>query len=136
MTENVFLADANGRFVDRLYRELLNRPVDPAGLAFWTNQLTQGMTRIQVAAGIESSMEFQAVTVQRAYQQYLHRTADPAGLTFWTNFLQQGSTVEQLDAGAGGFGGVPPDPRRRHEQRRPHRAVPGRPGPGCRSCRP
>jgi Ca2+-binding RTX toxin-like protein len=99
VTENVIPADANGRFVDRLYRDLLNRPSDPAGLAFWTNQLAQGMTRAQVVAGIESSLEFQTVTVQKAYQQFLHRAADPAGVTFWTNFLQQGHTVEQMDAG-------------------------------------
>jgi Ca2+-binding RTX toxin-like protein len=99
MTESVIPADADGRFVDRLYRDLLNRPSDPAGLAFWTNQLAQGMTRTQVAAGIESSLEFQTVTVQRAYQQFLHRAADPAGVTFWTNFLRQGHSVEQMDAG-------------------------------------
>jgi Ca2+-binding RTX toxin-like protein len=99
VTESVIPADANGRFVDRLYRDLLNRPVDPAGLAFWTNQLAQGMTRTQVVAGIESSLEFQTVAVQKAYQQFLHRAADPAGLSFWTNFLQQGHTIEQMDAG-------------------------------------
>jgi hypothetical protein len=99
VTEHVLLADANSRFIDRLYQDLLNRPADPAGLAFWTNQLAQGLTRTQVAAGIESSLEFQTVTVQKAYQQFLHRAADPAGLTFWTNFLQQGHTVEQMDAG-------------------------------------
>jgi hypothetical protein len=99
VTENVIPSDANGKFVDRLYRDLLNRPADPAGLAFWTNQLAQGMTRSQVAAGIESSLEFETVTVQKAYQQLLHRAADSAGLDFWTNFLQQGHSVEQMDVG-------------------------------------
>jgi hypothetical protein len=61
--------------------------------------MEQGMTRTQVAAGIQSSAEFQTVTVQKAYQQFLHHAADPAGLAFWTGFLQQGNTVEQMDAG-------------------------------------
>jgi uncharacterized protein (TIGR03118 family) len=90
---------ANAQFVDQLYQDFLNRQADPAGLAFWTAQIDQGMTRAQVAAGIEGSLEFQAVTVQKAYQQFLQRAADPAGLTFWTGFLQQGHTVEQMDAG-------------------------------------
>jgi uncharacterized protein (TIGR03118 family) len=89
----------NARFVDQLYQDFLNRQADPAGLAFWTGQIDNGMTRTQVAAGIQSSLEFQTITVQRAYQQFLNRAADPAGVTFWTNFLQQGNTVEQLDAG-------------------------------------
>jgi uncharacterized protein (TIGR03118 family) len=95
---------ANARFVDQLYQAFLNRQADPAGLAFWTGQIEQGMTRTQVAADIESSMEFQSVTVQKAYQHFLHRAAEPAGLTFWTNFLQQGHTVEQMEAGLVGSG--------------------------------
>src|SRR5262249_5652605 len=68
VTESVIPADANGRFIDRLYRNLLGRPADPAGLAFWADQLARGMTRAQVAAGIEGSPEFLGATVQRAYQ--------------------------------------------------------------------
>jgi len=90
---------ANARFVDLLYQDFLNRQADPAGLAFWTSQMDNGMSRAQVAAGIQSSLEFQTITVQSAYQQFLQRAADPAGIAFWTNFLQQGHTVEQLDAG-------------------------------------
>src|SRR5262249_11236691 len=90
---------ANAQFIDQLYQDFLNRQADPAGLAFWTAQIDQGMTRAQVAAGIESSLEFQTVTVQKAYQQLLQRAADPAGLAFWTGFLRQGNTIEQMDAG-------------------------------------
>src|SRR5262249_51221007 len=90
---------ANAQFIDQLYQDFLNRQADPAGLAFWTAQIDQGMTRAQVAAGIEGSQEFQTVTVQKAYQQFLQRAADPAGLSFWTGFLRQGNTIEQMDAG-------------------------------------
>jgi uncharacterized protein (TIGR03118 family) len=89
----------NARFVDQVYQDLLNRQAEPAGLAFWMGQLNQGMTRAQVVAGIENSMEFQTDVVQKAYQQFLHRSAEPAGQTFWVNFLQQGHTVEQMEAG-------------------------------------
>src|SRR5262245_12161852 len=65
-------------------------------------QLDQGMTRTQVVAAIEQSMEFQTNVVQKGYQQFLHRAADQAGLNFWVNFLQQGHTVEQMEAGLAG----------------------------------
>jgi uncharacterized protein (TIGR03118 family) len=90
---------ANARFVDQLYQNLLNRQADAMGLAFWMGQMDQGMTRTQVAAGIENSTEFRTDAVQNAYQQFLHRSADPAGLAFWVNSLQQGQTIEQMEAG-------------------------------------
>jgi uncharacterized protein (TIGR03118 family) len=90
---------ANERFIDLIYQRLLNRQAEPAGLAFWNNLLNQGLTRVQVVAQIETSLEFRTIQVQKAYQQFLHRAAEPGGVNFWLNFLQQGHTVEQMDAG-------------------------------------
>jgi uncharacterized protein (TIGR03118 family) len=90
---------ANARFIDQLYQDFLHRQAEPAGLAFWMAQLDQGVTRAQVAAGIENSTEGLTIQVQNAYQQFLHRAAEPGGVAFWVNFLQQGHTVEQMDAG-------------------------------------
>jgi uncharacterized protein (TIGR03118 family) len=90
---------ANARFVDQVYQDLLNRQAEPGGLAFWTSQIDQGMTRTQVVAGIESSTEFRSNEVQNAYQKFLHRNAEQAGVNFWVSFLQQGHTVEQMEAG-------------------------------------
>jgi hypothetical protein len=91
--------DANTRFVEQLYQDLLGRQADAAGLATWLAALDRGLTRAQVAAAIENSMEFQADLVQKAFQQFLHRDADPAGLNAWVAFLQQGHTVEEMEAG-------------------------------------
>ena len=90
---------ANNRFVDQVYQDFLNRQADSVGLALFSAQLDQGMTRTQVAAQIETTAEYRTVVVQKAYQQFLHRTADTVGLNFWTNFLQQGNTIEQMEAG-------------------------------------
>jgi hypothetical protein len=91
--------DANALVIDQVYRDLLGRLADATGLAAWQGTLAQGMTRTQVVAGIENSIEYQTVVVQKAYQQFLHRSADLAGLNAWLAFLQQGHTVEQLEAG-------------------------------------
>jgi uncharacterized protein (TIGR03118 family) len=90
---------SNARFVDRIYQDLLGRQADAGGLAFWTGQMDQGMTRAQVVSAIENTVEFQTGVVQKAYQQFLHRAADQGGLSFWVSFLQQGNTVEQMEAG-------------------------------------
>jgi Ca2+-binding RTX toxin-like protein len=91
--------DANSRFVDQLYQDLLGRPADAGGLAGWLAALAQGMTRAQVAAAIENSPEYQTDVVQKAFQQFLHRVGDPAGVAGWVNFLQSGHTIEQMEAG-------------------------------------
>jgi hypothetical protein len=92
--------DANTRFVDRLYQDLLGRAADAAGLAFWKGKLDQGlMTRSQVAAAIEGSTDYMTIVTQKAYQQFLHRGADQGGVNSWVDFLRQGHTIEQMEAG-------------------------------------
>jgi uncharacterized protein (TIGR03118 family) len=92
----------NQRFVDLVYQNLLNRQADASGLAFWSNQLEQGVTRTQVVAGIQSSTEFLTIEVQNVYAQFLHRAADPSGLSSWVSALQNGTTVRQLQANIAG----------------------------------
>jgi uncharacterized protein (TIGR03118 family) len=88
----------NQHFVAQLYRDLLHREADAAGLAAWTGLLNQGTSRMQVALGIESTPEYRNVQVQAAYSLLLHRSADPGGLSAFTNFLTTGGTVEQMEA--------------------------------------
>jgi uncharacterized delta-60 repeat protein len=94
----IVLPNFNQQFIQQAYLDLLQRPVDPGGLATWTNFLTMGGTRQQVAAGIESSQEYQQLLVQQLYAQYLHRSADPAGLAMFTAMLAAGATPEQVAA--------------------------------------
>ncbi len=89
----------NQAFVGQLYNDLLQRPADAAGLAFWTNQLNNGASRQQVVAAIEASGEFQADEVNSLYTQYLHRNADSGGLNFWVAQLNHGATLDQVAAG-------------------------------------
>ena len=89
----------NGAFVTQAFDDLLGRAPDPNGLAFWSEQLIQGlMTRTEVATGIEGSQEYLSVQVQQIYGEYLHRNAEPGAVTTWTTFLRSGGTVEQLSA--------------------------------------
>src|SRR5438094_1861024 len=98
-TINVNAGDANHRYVAQLYLDLLQRTVDPSGLAFWGGLLDAGtLTRTQVVQGIENSQEFRIVEVNTAFQTLLKRSADAAGLNAFVPFLTNGGTVPQLEA--------------------------------------
>ncbi len=87
------------RFVAQIYRDLLHREADVAGLQGWANALAQGvLNRVQVVLGIESSLEYRIDQVEALYQSLLKRAADPQGLAAAAGFLQAGGTIEQLEA--------------------------------------
>jgi YD repeat-containing protein len=84
--------------VGQMYRDLLQRPVDPGGLSAWSAQLDGGVLRPQVVLGIEASLEYRTLQVQGLYDTLLHRSADPLGLNGWVQFMAGGGTVEQMKA--------------------------------------
>jgi hypothetical protein len=83
---------ANANFVDQLYRDILHRAPDEAGLAFWTSRLDNGSDRGFVADAIRDSEEGLGVQVNDLYLRFLDRPADAAGLAGWTNYLRDGNT--------------------------------------------
>jgi hypothetical protein len=97
----------NEGFVTQLYRDVLKREPDQAGLTAWTGMLDSGhgqdskaqqASRAQVAQAFVNSVEYHIDVVQDFYNTFLHRAADPSGLNAWTNFLAQGGTQLQLEA--------------------------------------
>ncbi|HUY88576.1 MAG TPA: DUF4214 domain-containing protein, partial [Pirellulales bacterium] len=90
-------SDAN--WVDAMYADLLGRPADAQGQAYWVGQLASGVSRTAVAYGFADSLERERQRVEGDYQHYLHRTADQNGLDFWVDQFAQGLTNEDLIAG-------------------------------------
>jgi hypothetical protein len=95
------LSTANQNEVSQAYLDLLNRPVDPAGLAYWTNQLDQGADRGNIAQQLTHSSEYFAnIIIAPAYQKYLGRSPDAQGSAYWVGQMQNhGLTDERLEAG-------------------------------------
>jgi hypothetical protein len=91
-------AVAKPYLVNALYDLLLQRTVDPAGLAAWSAALGHGQSTLDVARGIVGSPEARAQQVQSLYGQILHRPADPTGLASFSAALQGGQTLEQVAA--------------------------------------
>ncbi len=108
--------DAAG-YVTLLYRNVLGRAPDPAGLAGWTATLARGTSRAAVLAGFSESDEDKALAayqtgtglwvhdegaaeVARLYDSVLARKPDLAGLSAWTSALDGGRlTLAQVAAG-------------------------------------
>ncbi len=107
-------------FVERLYRNVLDREGDDAGVAFWTGQLEAGaLSRGQVLAGFSEAAEHveglrapvesglwdadeTAASVARLYLAALERAPDAAGLTYWTGAARGGQPLADVaDAFAG-----------------------------------
>ncbi|HUY35813.1 MAG TPA: Ig-like domain repeat protein [Pirellulales bacterium] len=95
------VGDANAQYVAAAYLEVLGRPVDAAGLAFWDGRLDAGASRATVTALIDHSAEYFAdIIITPAFQSYLGRAPDAAGLAYWVDQMRHhGLTDDQLEAG-------------------------------------
>jgi Ca2+-binding RTX toxin-like protein len=92
--------------VQKLFVEYFGRPADPAGLAYWTNQLEQGTVTVtnisQVfATAAEFTSGFTGLTsaekVDKVYVDLMGRHAEEPGLVFWAGKLDSGAiTLGQL----------------------------------------
>jgi hypothetical protein len=87
------------QYVTALYRDVLGRAPDAAGLAFWVGGLQSGWTRQQVAQGFWESAEHRGLQVDSFYAAYLGRHADPAGRAAHVNALLAGTPEDVVRAG-------------------------------------
>jgi hypothetical protein len=83
-------------YVTALYRTVLGRGPEPAGLQTWLHLLNSGVGLFQVVQGIWESPEHRGLQVDALYATYLHRSADPAGRAAWVKTLQAG--MSETDA--------------------------------------
>ena len=75
-------------YVKGVYRTLLGRDADPAGLTFWVSQINGGAARSAIIDSFWNSPENRGREVDAYYQAYLGRKADPQGRAFWIGQLQ------------------------------------------------
>jgi hypothetical protein len=86
----------NESYVTTVYRDLLHRDPEPAGLAYWLERLDEPGPRGVVASSLVYTNEAFRVLVQQIYAQYLERATDAAGETYWADQLGHGTTDQQL----------------------------------------
>lgn len=83
--------------VDDLYRALLGRSPDPAGLTHFSTRMHSGATATAVASELVGSHEGRSRRVDALYRRLLGRPADPTGLTHWSDQL---AVVEDREVAA------------------------------------
>ena len=94
-------------FVERLYNRVLGRNAEPAGLAYWVNEIRSGRkTVIEVSTqGFFHSTEFlnknlnDTDYVKTLYRTFLDREAENAGFKYWMNKLRNGTTRDSIIGG-------------------------------------
>ena len=98
LEERVLLNATSEQFVERIYDDLLQRPVDAAGRTFWTDLLDSGAARGQVARGLLDSAEYRSSAIEYLYSSHLDRAADTGGLDYWLQTLAAGVASETVEA--------------------------------------
>ena len=91
----------NDQFVDLVYQNVLDRPADASGKAFWLGQLNGGMSRGTMMTGFSESAEFKAAIYSETYVTMMYvgmlkREPDSGGFTFWVNYLNGGNSGQAL----------------------------------------
>jgi alpha-tubulin suppressor-like RCC1 family protein len=91
----------NTGYVQQLYRNVLGREADPAGLADWVGQLNAGASRGTVLVGFSESVEFKAnlateVEILRLYFLFLQRMPTTNELQSWLGFFNGDDQTETL----------------------------------------
>ena len=85
-------------FVSALYQDVLNRPVDAAGLTTFTGQLATGTTHSAVAEELLTSVEYRSDLIASYYQAYLGRPADGGGISTFLGQFAQGAGDDAVQA--------------------------------------
>jgi hypothetical protein len=86
---------SNRQAVIKIYREILERDVDPSGMDTWTRELNSGKTILQVRRAIAESPEAQN-KLNELYRRMLCRDIDSSGRITWTNALASGWTLQRV----------------------------------------
>jgi subtilisin family serine protease len=88
----------------QLYLGFFGRAPDTAGLYYWSSQIAQGTTPLEVAKGFALTAEFSqkynhldpAGQVNLAYQNILSRAPDAGGAEYWTGKLKSDTTIGEI----------------------------------------
>ncbi len=94
----------DAEYVDLVYRNVLERPADDAGTAYWTNLLAGGLSRGALLAAFSESTEYQTkmdgtVRSTMLYVGMLKRTPEADGLDYWADVLDDGARYRDVIAG-------------------------------------
>lgn len=91
-TEYVDRAGSWAAWLNTLYTELMGRPGEVSGIAYWSEEALQRGSG-SVALEFYQSEESRRRRVVVMYQQFLRRAPEPAGLEHWSDVLRSGDDL-------------------------------------------
>ncbi|HVA48652.1 MAG TPA: GDSL-type esterase/lipase family protein [Pirellulales bacterium] len=86
-------------YASAVYKDVLQRQIDPSALAYWTSLLDSGLPVQAVAGAVAHSDEYDAnIVIGPDFQRYLQRGASASDIAFYTAAMQSGASDEQIEA--------------------------------------
>lgn len=79
--------------ISNQYQQSLGRAPDAAGLAYWQQQASAGVSVGDITQAIATSAE---ATIQGMYQTMIGHAADAAGMQFWLQQLKSGTSLSDI----------------------------------------
>lgn len=86
-------------WIQGMYTDLLGRSPDAAGLAYWEDQLAQGVQPQDIAFGFAASAEREGMRVGGDYLSYLGRAPVASEAAYWVDRFLNGANNEDVIAG-------------------------------------
>src|SRR5262249_46792963 len=86
-------------WVRGIYRDLLGREGEQAGIDYWMARLADHVPPAEVALGFTASEERLRNRVADTYRTLLDRVPDANGLEYWVGVAKAGGTTEDIVAG-------------------------------------
>ncbi|VVN83865.1 DUF4214 domain-containing protein [Pseudomonas fluorescens] len=98
MDNNVFTSSK--LFAMQMYRDILYREGEGAGVQYWQGRLDAGVSHAEVATSFLDSTELQGGTgaIARLYFGSLNRLPDAPGMSYWMDKQQLGTPLSQIAA--------------------------------------
>ncbi len=81
------------KFVERLYRLILEREPEADGVAYWVSLIEASDDRVAATTSFYGSIESRRRRVVELYQHFLGRGTDPEGLEYWAEILRDGNDL-------------------------------------------
>ncbi|MEX2558743.1 MAG: DUF4214 domain-containing protein, partial [Pirellulales bacterium] len=93
-----FSGNTDAGWVKALYKNVLGREVDEAGLKHWVKYI-RSHSKQSVVLGFVTSDEYRLDMVQCWFHEYLGRTLDQGGAQYWLQQMKRGVTQESIQIG-------------------------------------
>jgi hypothetical protein len=90
------------QWLNQVYEALLGRPIDPTGLAYWSNILAGGATPTAVVYDIEQTSAYQDREINNAFEKLLGVAAPTSALNYLQGLMSQGTSFRTIEAIIGG----------------------------------